>query len=375
MRIYRPTWVDIDMQAARHNFQTVRQLVGEQVKICAIVKANGYGHGSVELSKLYVAEGVDFLAVATIDGALKLRNAGIEVPILVLGWTPTEAYQAAVENDVRLTMYDLQEIKKLNEAAASKGKKALVHLKIDTGMTRLGFMATEENLEQIAQALALPNIEIEGIFSHFSKADEKSKDYAYKQLAIFKDFVARLEEKTGYHIPIKHMANSAAIIDLPEAHLDMVRPGIVLCGLQPSSEMLNTADLKPVLSWKAKVSRVQQVPAGTLIGYGGTYQAEKTMTVATIPVGYADGYDRLLSNKGYVLYQGKKLPIVGRVCMDQFMVDASSAANLQTGDEVILIGSQGDQSLTVTEMAEMLQTIDHEIICAIAARVPRIYKM
>jgi len=274
-----------------------------------------------------------------------------------------------------LTMYDLQEIKKLNEAAASKGKKALVHLKIDTGMTRLGFMATEENLEQIAQALALPNIEIEGIFSHFSKADEKSKDYAYKQLAIFKDFVARLEEKTGYHIPIKHMANSAAIIDLPEAHLDMVRPGIVLCGLQPSSEMLNTADLKPVLSWKAKVSRVQQVPAGTLIGYGGTYQAEKTMTVATIPVGYADGYDRLLSNKGYVLYQGKKLPIVGRVCMDQFMVDASSAANLQTGDEVILIGSQGDQSLTVTEMAEMLQTIDHEIICAIAARVPRIYKM
>ena len=375
MKIYRPTWVDIDMQAARHNFQTVRQLVGEQVKICAIVKANGYGHGSVELSKLYVAEGVDFLAVATIDGALKLRNAGIEVPILVLGWTPTEAYQAAVENDVRLTMYDLQEIKKLNEAAASKGKKALVHLKIDTGMTRLGFMATEENLEQIAQALALPNIEIEGIFSHFSKADEKSKDYAYKQLAIFKDFVARLEEKTGYHIPIKHMANSAAIIDLPEAHLDMVRPGIVLCGLQPSSEMLNTADLQPVLSWKAKVSRVQQVPAGTLIGYGGTYQAEKTMTVATIPVGYADGYDRLLSNKGYVLYQGKKLPIVGRVCMDQFMVDASSAANLQVGDEVMLIGSQGEQSLTVTEMAEMLQTIDHEIICAIAARVPRIYKM
>ena len=375
MKIYRPTWVDIDMQAARHNFQTVRQLVGEQVKICAIVKANGYGHGSIELSKLYVAEGVDFLAVATIDGALKLRNAGIEVPILVLGWTPTEAYQAAVENDVRLTMYDLQEIKKLNEAAASKGKKALVHLKIDTGMTRLGFMATEENLEQIAQALALPNIEIEGIFSHFSKADEKSKDYAYKQLAIFKDFVARLEEKTGYHIPIKHMANSAAIIDLPEAHLDMVRPGIVLCGLQPSSEMLNTADLQPVLSWKAKVSRVQQVPAGTLIGYGGTYQAEKTMTVATIPVGYADGYNRLLSNKGYVLYQGKKLPIVGRVCMDQFMVDASSAANLQAGDEVILIGSQGEQSLTVTEMAEMLQTIDHEIICAIAARVPRIYKM
>ena len=375
MKIYRPTWVDIDMQAARHNFQTVRQLVGEQVKICAIVKANGYGHGSIELSKLYVAEGVDFLAVATIDGALKLRNAGIEVPILVLGWTPTEAYQAAVENDVRLTMYDLQEIKKLNEAAVSKGKKALVHLKIDTGMTRLGFMATEENLEQIAQALALPNIEIEGIFSHFSKADEKSKDYAYKQLAIFKDFVARLEEKTGYHIPIKHMANSAAIIDLPEAHLDMVRPGIVLCGLQPSSEMLNTADLQPVLSWKAKVSRVQQVPAGTLIGYGGTYQAEKTMTVATIPVGYADGYNRLLSNKGYVLYQGKKLPIVGRVCMDQFMVDASSAANLQAGDEVILIGSQGEQSLTVTEMAEMLQTIDHEIICAIAARVPRIYKM
>ena len=236
-------------------------------------------------------------------------------------------------------------------------------------------MANEESLEQVAQAMTLPNIEFEGIFSHFSKADEKSKDYAYQQLATFKDFAARLEAKTGYHIPIQHMANSAAIVDLPEAYLDMVRPGIMLYGIQPPGDMLNTVDVRPVLSWKAKVSRVQQVPAGTLIGYGGTYQAEKDMTVATIPVGYADGYNRLLSNRAYVLYRGQKLPIVGRVCMDQFMVDASSAAGLKVGDKVMLIGQQGEQSITVTDLAEMLQTVEHEIICSIASRVPRIHKM
>ena len=374
MKIYRPTWVDIDMQAVRHNFRTVRQMIGEQVKICAIVKANAYGHGYIKLSQLFVDEGVDFLAVATIDGALKLREAGIEVPILVLGWTPETAYREAVQKDVRLAMYDLQEIKKLNEVALQEGKKAIIHLKIDTGMTRLGLMANEDGLEQAAQALALPETVVEGIFSHFSKADEKSKEHSYQQLTVFKDFVECLEEKTAYHIPIHHIANSAAIIDLPEAQLDMVRPGIMLYGLQPSAEMNNQVDLKPVLTWQAKVSRVQKVPAGTLISYGGTYQAEQEMTIATIPVGYADGYNRLLSNKGCVLYKGKKLPVVGRVCMDQFMVDATLAENIQVGDEVILLGQQGEQSLTVTEMAEMLQTIEYEVLCAITNRVPRFYK-
>lgn len=374
MNNYRPTWAEIDLKAIIHNVQTVRQLTAGKTKICAIVKANGYGHGAVEISKAYLEFGVEFLAVATLNEALELREAEIKVPILVLGWTPKEGYAEAIRENIRLAMYSLSELQALNEVALQVGKKALVHLKLDTGMTRLGFMPEAESQKQIAEALTLAGLEVEGIFSHFSKADELVKDYAHQQLTVFQSFIAELEEKTGYHIPIKHIANSAAIIDLPEAHLDMVRPGIMLYGFQPSDEMTNMADLQPALTWKAQISRVQKVSAGTLVGYGGTYRAEKEMLVASVPVGYADGYNRLLSNKGYVLYQGQKLPIIGRVCMDQFMVDATAVPEIKVGDEIILLGQQGEQSITVTEMAKMLQTIEHEIVCAIASRVPRIYK-
>lgn len=373
MMNYRPAWTEIDLSCIQYNCATVRKLVGEKPRICAVVKANGYGHGAVEASKACLAAGADFLAVAMMSEALQLREAGLTEPILILGWTPKIAYEVAVQQDIRLAMYDWAEIQLLNETALRLGKRAKIHIKLDTGMSRIGFMPGADSMETIARVIALPGIEVEGMFSHFSKADERDKTYARRQLSIFKAFSAQLEQETGYRIPIQHMANSAAIVDLPEAHLDMVRPGIMLYGFQPSDAMENIADLKPALTWKARVGRVQLMPPGVLIGYGGTYETTHETLVATVPVGYADGYNRLLSNYGYVLCQGKKLPVIGRVCMDQFMVDASTVPELQAGDEVVLLGVQDGVSITVTEMAKMLKTIEHEIVCGLAARVPRVY--
>lgn len=373
MSAYRPAWLEISPANLQYNCETVKKIVGDQVKVCAVVKANGYGHGVIETSKACLAAGAEFLAVAMLTEAMELREAGFTCPILILGWTPEEGYEQAIQQQIRLAVFDAEEAARLNAKALAMGKKALVHLKLDTGMSRIGFQADETGLATAEAILNMEGITVEGIFSHFSKADEADKTFARNQLAIFKQFCARLEERTSVRIPIRHMAASAGIIDLPEGHLDMVRPGIMLYGFQPSAEMHNTADLKPALVWKARVGRVQLLPAGRLIGYNGTFELKQDTLVATVPVGYADGYNRLLSNYGYVLCQGKKLPIIGKVCMDQFMVDASQVPQLQVGDEVTLLGTDGDVSITVTEMAAMLKTIEHEIVCGIAPRVPKFY--
>ena len=373
MSAYRPAWLEISPANLQYNCETVKKIVGDQVKVCAVVKANGYGHGVIETSKACLAAGAEFLAVAMLTEAMELREAGFTCPILILGWTPEEGYEQAIQQQIRLAVFDAEEAARLNAKALAMGKKALVHLKLDTGMSRIGFQADETGLATAEAILNMEGITVEGIFSHFSKADGADKTFARNQLAIFKQFCARLEERTGVRIPIRHMAASAGIIDLPEGHLDMVRPGIMLYGFQPSAEMHNTADLKPALVWKARVGRVQLLPAGRLIGYNGTFELKQDTLVATVPVGYADGYNRLLSNYGYVLCQGKKLPIIGKVCMDQFMVDASQVPQLQVGDEVTLLGTDGDVSITVTEMAAMLKTIEHEIVCGIAPRVPKFY--
>lgn len=373
MSAYRPAWLEISPAYLQYNCETVKKIVGEKVKVCAVVKANGYGHGVIETSKACLAAGADFLAVAMLTEAMELREAGFTCPILILGWTPEEGYAQAIQQQIRLAVFDAEEAARLNAKALAMGKKALVHLKLDTGMSRIGFQADEDGLATAEAILSMEGITVEGIFSHFSKADEADKTFAKNQLAIFKRFCAQLEERTGVHIPIRHMAASAGIIDLPEGHLDMVRPGIMLYGFQPSAEMHNVADLKPALVWKARVGRVQLLPAGRLIGYNGTFELQQDTLVATVPVGYADGYNRLLSNYGYVLCQGKKLPIIGKVCMDQFMVDASQVPKLQVGDTVTLLGTDGDVSITVTEMAAMLKTIEHEIVCGIAPRVPKFY--
>lgn len=373
MNAYRPAWLEISPKNLQYNCETVKKIVGEGVKVCAVVKANGYGHGAIEVSKACLAAGADYLAVAMLSEAIELREAGFICPILILGWTPAEGYEQAIANEIRLAIFDAHEAKQLSEKAIAMGKKALVHLKLDTGMSRIGFQADEAGLLAAETIMNQTGIEVEGIFSHFSKADEADKTFARNQLATFKRFNEQLQQRTGVRIPIHHMAASSGIIDLPEGHLDMVRPGIMLYGFQPSNEMYHIADIKPALVWKARLGRVETLPAGRLIGYNGTFELKEDTLVGTLPVGYADGYNRLLSNFGYVICQGKKLPIIGRVCMDQFMVDASQLPNLKVGDEVILLGEEQGVSITVDEMSAMLKTIQHEVVCGIALRVPKFY--
>lgn len=373
MNAYRPAWLEISPANLQYNCETVTKIVGEKVKVCAVVKANGYGHGAIEVSKACLAAGADFLAVAMLSEAMELREAGFTCPILILGWTPEEGYEQAIANEIRLALFDAEEAQRLSAKALSMNKKALVHLKLDTGMSRIGFQADEAGLNTAETIMQQAGIIVEGIFSHFSKADEADKTFALNQLATFKRFQEQLQQRTGVRIPIQHMAASSGIIDLPEGHLDMVRPGIMLYGFQPSTEMHNIADIKPALVWKARLGRVETLLAGRLIGYNGTFELKEDTLVGTVPVGYADGYNRLLSNYGYVICQGKKLPIIGRVCMDQFMIDASELPHLKAGDEVTLLGEEQGVSITVDEMAAMLKTIQHEVVCGIAPRVPKFY--
>jgi len=373
MKVYRPSWVEVNLEHLRHNCRTVKQLVGENIKIAAVVKANGYGHGAVQVSRACLDAGADFLTVAILSEAVELREAGFTCPILIMGWTPIEGYALAIEQELRLTIYNQQEAEKLNRIALALGKKAIVHLKLDTGMSRLGFQADENGLSIAEAVLQMEGIEVEGIFSHLSKGDEYDKSFAQGQVQKFKTFIETLEQRTGIRIPICHLGASACIIDIPEGHFDMVRPGIMLYGYQPSNQMHFIPHLKPALTWKARVAHLKTLPAGRLIGYNGTFELQKDTLVATIPVGYADGYNRMLSNNGYVICRGKKLPIIGKVCMDQFMVDASELPDMQPGDEVILLGTADGVSITVSEMAQHWGTIEHEVTCGIAARVPRVY--
>ncbi len=373
MKIYRPSWVEVNLAHVKHNYQTVRKIVGDDVIICAVVKADAYGHGAVEVSKACIEAGAEYLTVAILSEAIALREAGITVPILIMGWTPEEGFAQAITHEICLSIFNLNEAERLNQIALELGKKALVHLKLDTGMSRLGMQADEAGLQLAEAVLHMEGISVEAIFSHFSKGDEADKTFAMQQLELFCRFTETLEQRTGVHIPIRHMAASAGIIDIPESHFEMVRPGIMLYGYQPSDEMHHIADLKPVLSWKARVAHVKTLPAGRFIGYNGTFELQKETLVATVPVGYGDGYSRLQSNNGYVICRGKRLPIIGKICMDQFMVDASVLPDLQLGDEVILLGEADGAAITVTEMAHHWGTIEHEVTCGIAARVPRIY--
>lgn len=371
--VLRPAWVEISLGNLKHNVRQIRRLVGEDCQIMLPVKADGYGHGAIEVSKAGLSAGANQLAVSMLDEAIHLREADIHCPILILGWTPVEAYQTMIAYDVATAIYAIDEARQLDLKAKEMNKKAKVHIKVDTGMSRLGIMPDDKGLMTAKEILSLDNIEVEGIFSHLSKADEKDKNHAKKQLSTFLDFVHKLQKESHREIPLKHIANSAAVIDLPDTYLDMVRPGIIFYGQYPSNEVIKgNIDLKPILSLKAKVSRVQWLPKDTLISYGGTFCSDRPIKVATIPIGYADGYDRHLSNKGFVLFQGKYLPIVGRVCMDQFMVDATDC-DINSGDVVTLIGADNGKEITEEMLAEMLGTIVYEISCKLSLRLPRIY--
>ncbi len=369
----RPAWVEINKEKAIHNFLEVKKAVGTNKKICAVVKADSYGLGCMEFSKMYLEHGVDMFAVAVIGEALELREEIKSKDILVLGYTNEEFYEDAINNDITLTIYNYEHAVKLNETAKKLNKRAKIHIKVETGMNRLGFLPTEENADKVDEISKMGNIVVQGAFSHHAKADEENKSTAHMQASRFIKFMDMLE-KRGVTIPIKHIANSATIIEMPEYYFDMVRPGIILYGFYPSDEVTkNKYIFKICATLKARLANVKTLEAGEGIGYGHLFSTTKTTVVGTIPLGYADGYSRLLSNKGYVVIKGIKCPILGKVCMDQFMVDLSQVDNPQIDDIAIVYGDGTDGAMTAEDVANMRGTISYEVLTNLSKRLPRIY--
>ncbi|ADL08644.1 alanine racemase [Thermosediminibacter oceani] len=369
----RPTRVEINLDNLEHNLKEIRRITSPNAGICAVVKADAYGHGAVEVAMTALSFGAKYLAVAFLDEAVVLREAGIRAPILILGFTPEDQFDKILEYGITQTVYNVRSAEVLSREAQKRGMKAKVHIKLDTGMSRIGFPAEPSSLSDIEKVFLLPGIEVEGIFTHFARADEEDKSFTEEQYKKYRETVGVLESR-GLRVPIKHVANSAAIIDMPGMHLDMVRPGIILYGIYPSEEVQRSRiTLKPVMTFKTRVSHVKTVPAGTPISYGGTFVTKKTSVIATLPVGYADGYPRLLSSRAEVVIKGRRAPLVGRVCMDQCMVDVTDIPGVQPGDEVELFGTGENGGVTADEIAKIVGTIPYEIVCGISKRVPRIY--
>ncbi len=371
----RPVWAEINLNSIIHNYQEVRRLVGPQVKIMAVVKANAYGHGVLEVAKTLGKAGADRFAVGLLNEAVQLREGGVTKPLMILGWTPVDDYPRALTHHIILTIFSLQEAEELSRISLSMGQKACVHLKLDTGMGRIGFRPDAAGLEQISKIVTLPGLEVEGIFTHLAKADEQDKGYTILQLRLFEGFVRQVRKKTGFTFQLRHAANSAAVIDHPEAYFEMVRPGIMLYGLKPSPEVhLEKVDLRQVMALRANVAFVKEVPENTAISYGGIFVTSGNSRIATLPLGYADGYSRLLSGRAEVICHGQRAPVIGRVCMDQLMFDASCLRQqVEQGDLVTLIGRAGEQFISVDELADQMGTVNYEITCMLSARVPRIY--
>jgi alanine racemase len=338
----------------------------------AVVKANGYGHGAEAVARTALQNGADMLAVAILDEALALWKAGIESPVLILGYTPLTDMETVIDHGFIQTVYRTEQGAALSESAARLGKKARVHIKIDTGMGRIGFLPDKSARREILDIASLPGLEIEGIFTHFATADALDKRYQHWQLERFLTFVYDLK-KEGLEIELSHAANSAAIMDCPEAHLDLVRAGILIYGVYPSREVNRACiDIRPVMTWKAQVAQVKRVGSGVSISYGCRFTTGKPTEIVTLPLGYADGYSRLLSNRSEVLINGHRLPVVGLVCMDQLMVDAAQCPDVEVGNEAVLVGSQGENTISADDLADWMETNAYEILCGVSARVPRI---
>ncbi len=366
------TWVEIDLDALKCNFDAVREMLPANTKILAVVKANAYGHGAIGVSK-FLEDKADYLAVAATDEAIEIRKNGVSCPILILGHIPYGDYDNIVKFNITPTISDFYEAELLSKAAVKAGIIVPLHIAVDTGMNRIGFPLNSESVKDIKAINDLSNIKIEGIFSHFAAADMSDKTYTRKQIEKFDDFVNTLSE-IGVDAPIKHLYNSAAIADL-EKKYDMVRQGIILYGLKPSDEVEfnNIAVPQPVMSMKTRVVQVKTLSAGESISYGCTYTTEKETIVATLCAGYADGVTRVLSNNGEVLIRGKRAKIIGRVCMDQFMVDVTDIPGVEAGDTATIFGTDGEETISVDEIAKKANTINYEIICNINSRVTRVY--
>ena len=361
--------VEVDLDIIRENFSAIKKKVGKGTKVLAVIKADAYGHGAIEIARELEGE-CDFFGVADIDEAMQLRIGGFSTPILILGRTDPYYSDAVIKMDIRTTVSCLSDAVALSQEGEKQQKNAKIHIAVDTGMSRIGFQSDEIN--QIIEVSKLPFIEIEGIFSHFATADEPDLKRATKQKELFDKILSDLEEK-GLNIPVRHMSNSAGIINFEEKY-DMVRAGIDLYGLYPSHDIDESLlSVKPAMRWVAKISHVKNLPAGREVSYGGTYVTEKDTVVATVPVGYADGYPRCLSGVGQVLVGGKRVPIIGRICMDQFMIDVTDVPGLTLGSEVTLVGRDGDECLTMEEVSEKAYSFNYELPCRISRRVPRIY--
>lgn len=371
----------IDEKALRHNIKVVKEKIGPQVLMAGVVKADAYGHGICNIAPILEEEGVNYFAVATLEEALELRELGTKLPVLILGYTDPDQYSAALQNQIHITIYSEEQAERLSKAAGRVQQTGLVHIKLETGMGRIGFPCDEDSVLAIQRIMKLPHLSIDGIFTHFARADEADKSQAAKQQQRYNTFLDKLA-KADVAIPIHHTANSAAIMEYKAAYQktkeqgdypyeQMARAGVMLYGLYPSKEMdIMQTELKPVMSLVSHVIHIKEVPAGTPIGYGGSYVAPSNRRIATIPVGYGDGYPRRLSNLGYVMIRGKRAAITGRICMDQFMVDVTDIPQAALGDEVVLIG----EGVTAEALAQLTDTIHYELVCQLTKRVPRILK-
>ena len=366
---YDLTCLHIDLDTIARNFAQVKSRAA--TKVLAVVKADAYGHGAIQIARLLEPE-CDFFGVSSVYEAMELRQAGIRVPILILGYTPVAAYPLAVQEEIRVTVYDYDDALALSAEAIKQGRTAAVHLAVDTGMGRIGFQPTEQSADLCAKIARLPNLEAEGLFSHFATADSEDLSRSHEQMALFDAFDAMLKAR-GVKIPLRHMNNSAGLMHFPGKY-EMVRSGIITYGMYPSDQT-DPALLRvsPALSWVSRVSHVKTLPAGCPISYGGTYVTEKETVVATVPTGYADGYRRSLSGKFYVLIHGKRAPILGRICMDQMMVDVTDIPDVKVFDRVTLVGQDGDERITMEQIAEAAGSFHYEFVCGVSRRVPRLY--
>lgn len=367
------TWAEVDLDAIAHNIKEIRKITNPNAGIMAVVKADAYGHGFLEVTRTLLENGADRLAVAVLREGVQLRSRGVKVPILILGASGEETVEDLINHNITPSVFTYEFAKALSYEAEKQEKVTKIHIKIDTGMSRIGFLAGDNNdeiVEEILRISRLPYIEIEGIFSHFATSDEADGEYTLLQYNRFMD-VCNMLEGRGLHIPIKHICNSAGIMMYPQMHLDMVRPGVILYGMYPSDEVdKKRLNLIPAMTLKSTITHIKEVEAGRGVSYGREYITDKTTKIATVPIGYADGYLRKLASEGKMIVHGEKVPIIGRICMDQCMIDVTNVHNIDKGDEVIIFGREG---VTADDLARWLETINYEVSCVIGKRIPRIY--
>ncbi len=371
-KMIRPVWAEIDLDAIKYNIDSIKRRVDTK-ELIAVVKADAYGHGALDVSKTLVENGATKLAVAVITEAMELRHGNINTPIMILGYTPLEFAADLINYDIEQTIFDLEYATKLSEIALNLGKKAKVHVALDTGMGRIGFLINDNSLNEILKISSLKGLEVVGIFTHFATADESDKNYSNKQYKKFTDFNEKLISK-GVNILLKHVSNSGAIIDMPNTYLDGVRAGIVLYGYYPSEDVLKqNLDLKKAISIKTQVAHVKILDKNEYVSYGRKFKTERKSIIATLPIGYADGYSRALTGKAKVIINGKFAPVVGTICMDQCMIDVTDIGDVHVGDEVIVLGKDKDLKFDADDMAKAMGTINYEVLCMIKQRIPRVY--